>query len=1074
MPPIRDEIQIPQQFLGITVSSTFNDLGIHRAALVKSIKAIGLTDISMENDSAKFIDVIDSSIEMVRKGAAYIGIIAFSYGQIEDDPVKNPDRLSITELEYNEAFRLERPILLFIMGDEHWIKPSDVETDPEKMEKLKSFRERAKIMREGSSVHRVYSTFNSLDDFTTKVTHSLAILKYHLDKLPVKTFLGLGKNKTRQKSASATLTNHIQLPFQAEPPYIVAHRFVGRQAQLEELNDWAKPANPHNVMLFEAIGGNGKSMLTWEWATKNAQAVRTDWAGIFWYSFYEKGAVMASFCYYALAYITQQPVDKLKKKKTHELKDMLLEHLKSRPWLMILDGLERVLMAYNRIDAAEVHDEEMDAPEDKISQRNPCNCINAEDDDLLRLLSTASPSKILITTRLVPHALINTSGQVIQGVMRVPLKGLRPTDAEVFFRACGIKGNSANIQTYLTTNCDCHPLTIGVLAGIIKNYLPSRGDFDLWIEDANGGGILNLANLNLVQKRNHILKVALDRLPTKSRDLLIILALLGEAADFSFLMALNPHVNEGLKYVSEPQRPETSLLWKNLSDAQKETKLKSYEMEFNRWIEFQENKQKLETVDYPDSTKLLENTVQDLEQRGLLQYDAVSNRYDLHAVVRGVTSGSLINNDINEYGQKVVDYYSAQSHDPYEYAETIEDVRIGINIVRTFLKMGNYDRAYETLIGDLSKALLFNLEAYKQMLALIKPFFPYGWDSLPKKLSSNSAANLANEAAIALKNSGELAASLNAFNAGIKLDLKNKDISNLIIKIRNISNNLFVQRRLAACVRIRNLTLSLAELEEDEEAIFVSNLLLFSTYSYMGQWQSAKKIWRELELKGRNWSREVYRPGMAEEAFATLKFFLGELHEDILTDAEKLSLGGLNRNTLRNLYKLRGIWQFEQGNFQASTDNLQIAVKKAREADFLDEDAETWLALAKARLGKINDLDKEIERLEQFRHPSFLPLAELWFVYDNREKAKQYALKAYKSAWADGEPFVFRHELKKATALITQLGMKIPELDPYDPAKDKKLPWEDDVVELRNYYLPKSEKDVFNKDQFDDEEDLPG
>ena len=48
--------------------------------------------------------------------------------------------------------------------------------------------------------------------------------------------------------------------------------------------------------MFEAIGGSGKSMLTWEWVTNHATDVRKDWAGRFWYSFYEKGALMADFC----------------------------------------------------------------------------------------------------------------------------------------------------------------------------------------------------------------------------------------------------------------------------------------------------------------------------------------------------------------------------------------------------------------------------------------------------------------------------------------------------------------------------------------------------------------------------------------------------------------------------------------------------------------------------------------------------------------------------------------------------------------------------------------------------------
>ena len=44
------------------------------------------------------------------------------------------------------------------------------------------------------------------------------------------------------------------------------------------------------MLLYEAMGGSGKSMLTWEWLNHHASRARTDWAGRFWYSFYEQGA----------------------------------------------------------------------------------------------------------------------------------------------------------------------------------------------------------------------------------------------------------------------------------------------------------------------------------------------------------------------------------------------------------------------------------------------------------------------------------------------------------------------------------------------------------------------------------------------------------------------------------------------------------------------------------------------------------------------------------------------------------------------------------------------------------------
>ncbi len=331
----------------VMVSSTFTDLKKHRDALIAVIPKYNLHAKVMENDSASLQDVIDSSLQMVRDSAAYIGVISLKYGQTPNCTQRNPDELSITELEFNEALRLERLILLFIMGDDHPGTKKDFERDNEKEAKLNAFRERSKLMSSESAVHRVYAEFNSLEEFKEKIAPSLATLDQHLDK---STQTDPSESETTPKDTVNNNTIPKPPAFYAEPDYIGSHRFVGRESQLQELNDWAKPADPTNLLLYEAIGGNGKSMLTWEWATKHAPQIRTGadaWAGCFWYSFYERGAIMADFCQRAIAYMTGQPLETLKKKKTAELKELLLAQLHAQPWLLILDGLERVLVAYH-------------------------------------------------------------------------------------------------------------------------------------------------------------------------------------------------------------------------------------------------------------------------------------------------------------------------------------------------------------------------------------------------------------------------------------------------------------------------------------------------------------------------------------------------------------------------------------------------------------------------------------------------------------------------------------------------------------------------------------------------------
>lgn len=1036
---MRQDMQhLPRSVPQVMVSSTFTDLKEHREALTTAIRKHGMHANVMEDDDAKPADVIDSSLEMVRDSAGYICLIGCKYGQTPECPQRNPDKLSLTELEFNEALRLNRPVLLFLMGEDHPVPIKDIERDPEKQEKLGAFRERAKKASAGSSVNRVYAVFSSLEDFDKKSASSLAELAKLLEP---------GPDHVNPEAAKAAEPRSIPTPpaFYAEPDYIGSHRFVGRESQLEELDDWAKAADPTNLLLFEAIGGNGKSMLTWEWATNHATKVRTDWAGRFWYSFYERGAVMADFCQRALAYMTGQPLEEFAKKKTAEMARELLAQLHARPWLLVLDGLERVLVAYHRIDAAEVPDEEANAPTDKIAHRNPCDAIRDEDNDLLRALAGAKPSKILVSSRLTPRVLLNPSGQAVAGAKRITLPGLRPADAEMLLRSCGVEGDSAAIQDYLSTNCDNHPLVIGVLAGLINNYLPGRGNFDAWAADAEGGAKLDLASLDLIQRRNHILRAALDDLPPESRQLLSTLALLSESVDYETLKAFNPHLPPEPEEVSEPMPPEEQWRWQRMTDREKAEAKKGYEVNVARRKEYQGKVQaRLASTEYREAPKKLADTVRDLEQRGLLQYDGRTRRHDLHPVVRGVAAGGMAAADKERYGQRVVDHFSSLPHDPYEQAETLEDLRPGLNVVRTLLKLGRFEQAADAYSGDLSNALLFNVEANAEILSLLRPFFPAGWGKLPEGVEASDAGYLASGAATALVGCGEYKEALASYGSTLGSLLEMGDWNNSSTLLRSISVVLGAQNLLTKAARANALAHDLATMAADKEGLFMSRLDLFSIQSRLGQWTEAEATWQLLDPMGRDWLRPIYRPGSAERIYAQIQYWKGALQEAHLVAAERLAAEGKNRNSIRRLHRLRGSWRLEQGEWALAAASFAEAVRMARASGAPDALSETGLVLAKHHLGEVVE-PHEAEWLAQLRRPAHRLLAELWLALGDDEQAKTHALAAYKWAWADGEPYVNRYELTKTAELLERMNVPVPRLPAYDPAKDEKFPWENDV-----------------------------
>lgn len=1035
----------PRQYPGVLVSSTFRYLEQHRAALMRAIEAQHMHALGMEQDAAlPGGTVIDSSLRKVRDAAAYIGVISHRYGEIPESAQSNPHRFSLTELEFREARRLGRPTLIFIMGPEHDVKPGAVEQDQEKIGKLNSFREEVKRATADSHVQRVYKEFNSLREFDVAAMQSVAELRRYLEEQG-------GVAPAVPPEPEPDEADNIPRPpaLYAEPRYIGSHAFVGRVTELEKLNDWAAPADPHPVLLYEAIGGAGKSMLTWEWTANHARGARTDWAGQLWYSFYEKGAVMADFSRRALSYMTGQPLRAFRKKKQPELTRLLLVQLQARPWLLVLDGLERVLVAYHRFDAAQVADEEAGRT-DEIARRDPAASIRPQDDELLRGLPGAAPSKILITSRLVPRALLNQADQAIPGVLNERLAGLRPGDAEELIRACGVRGDSRAIRTYLQQHCDCHPLVTGIVAGLVNNYLAGRGHFDAWAAGPDGGGRLNLAELDLVQKRNHILAAAMDALPDESRQLLGTLALLSEAVDYETLTALNPHLPPQSELPFQPWRPEGGLGWDLLSPAQKQEAAHRYAADRARYETFlQDRRSWLESGGPQRASRELDDTVRDLERRGLLQYDRQADRYDLHPVVRGFASGSLHADDRDRFGQRAIDYFSQRPQDPYEQAEVLDDVRNSLQLVRTLLQMGRTGEAFNAFRGELAQALYLNLEAHAETVSLLRPFFTEGWASAAAGLDDSEFGYLANEAALAFGRLGEIERSRALHELALTVDLKLRDLRNLQTSVIHIARTCAERNRLAGYDTWIQLEQELAELTKDSDFLFCALLERFKQLSEIGRWADADAVWGRLDPMGRDWSRALYRPGDAEFHYARSRFWQGRLTEDLIARADSLARRGRNRQIVRSLHALRGQWRLTRGEWSFAVESLHEAIRMSREAGVSNNALEAWLALAQFRLGQLPDASHDAARLASRlagkNDSAQLALAELWDAIEEPGRAAEHTVDAYRWAWADGEPYVHRYELTRATALLRQLDAEIPDLPAYDPAQERPLLFEDQV-----------------------------
>jgi hypothetical protein len=164
----------------VMISSTFIDLKEHREAAINALLAAGLFPVVMEHNIGSPDDhVISSSLAMVDSAAAYMCLIGDRYGQTPTSAKHNPTGLSVTELEFQRAQNKPLPTRLLVMGDRHPIPRELIERDPDKQRKLAAFRASAKKLEVTGDLHRIYQTFDSLEEFKLAIANAAHSLRDH-------------------------------------------------------------------------------------------------------------------------------------------------------------------------------------------------------------------------------------------------------------------------------------------------------------------------------------------------------------------------------------------------------------------------------------------------------------------------------------------------------------------------------------------------------------------------------------------------------------------------------------------------------------------------------------------------------------------------------------------------------------------------------------------------------------------------------------------------------------------------------------------------------------------------------
>jgi hypothetical protein len=625
---------MPKQ-LKVMISSTARDLPDHRKEVMDACLRQGMFPIMMEHLPASDDEAIPASLKMVDEADIYLLMLAHRYGYVPT--ANNPEHLSVTEHEYNRALERKIPILTFAMHKDHPLKAEDVEKG-EGAVKLEAFKNRALV--KGTNF------FQSPADLRAHVINSLS----HRREADLSAFHYVS-------DIPAAPEGYIAHPY----TLLQTHTLIGRQSELKLLTDWITGkelefdghkarADSVRIMSVVAIGGMGKSALTWKWFEDVAPQEMKDLAGRMWWSFYESDATFENFVIRALAYVSKRSIQQVTEIPAPERETQLLAALDHEPFLLVLDGLERILIAYARMDAARLDDSEVG------KERSLRKTADPRVGSFLKKLAQVKQSRVLVSSRLYPTELETAGGDPLPGSFRINIQGLTDEDAVELWRAFGVSGSRDELLPIFHT-FGTHPLLVQALAGEIRRYRKSPGDFAEWRKANPKFDPSKFAKTK--ESMAHVLEFALRGLESNGQRALQTIAAFRMPTSYDTLAAVS--VGEDRVCANEPE---------------------------------------------------LDVILNELEDRGLVGWDKRANRYDLHPIVRGVV-WSLLGDDT-----RVVVYTSLHAHfeavpkiDDYLKVNSLEDLTPAIELYNTLIGLGRYDDAEELFRERLDKATHFRLSA---------------------------------------------------------------------------------------------------------------------------------------------------------------------------------------------------------------------------------------------------------------------------------------------------------------------------------------------------------------------------
>ncbi len=411
-----------------------------------------------------------------------------------------------TEEEFNLAFNCREkfgtPRIMFYFNQKPFMPRN--KNDLKQMEKVIEFRDR--LFQEGLAWD--YEGAEKFKD----------VIDIHLSKLIAQW------SKKNEKGTADFEKRTVFNPYFAYP-YPIQKNFVGRQKERSLLSEWLEN-DPTPMLSLVAVGGMGKSALSWYWLTEDLLKRGKKFEGVIWWSFYDKESSFERFLENSISYASGGKVNSKEIESTWDKMQVFFDLFRNANFLIVLDGLERLLRAYAGLGSPYQGDT---VKEDEKQDFRVCTDPNVA--KFLQWLSAGYPrTKTLITSRLFPKEL-----DVIAGCRRVNLEIMDKEDAVVFFEKQGVEGTRAEIEEVCSVY-GFHPLSLRLLSGMIVHDMVYENDIKVWTK-------YNPLP-ELVPKEHNILELAYNSLDEKKQRLISRISAFRSPMDYDAVAIFNDFGSE--------------------------------------------------------------------------------------------------------------------------------------------------------------------------------------------------------------------------------------------------------------------------------------------------------------------------------------------------------------------------------------------------------------------------------------------------------------------------------------------------------------------------------------------------